>query len=129
MNYGIKEIKRIIKFGTIGFSGVIVNLGSLYILVQFFHISPKIAGAISIELSILNNYFWHSRWTFKDRGEKGVIGLIKYNIATIITSQAGNYIVYLLLLKTGLHYILAEILGIGAGAIFNYLFANFWVFR
>src|SRR5687767_11146527 len=58
--------RRFIKFGAVGATGVVVNLGCLALL-RRLGVHTNIASAIAIELSILSNFLINHLWTFGDR--------------------------------------------------------------
>jgi dolichol-phosphate mannosyltransferase len=114
----------------VGTSGIFVNLGGLYLLVNFLNLPPIISGALAIEASIINNFFWNNLWTWKDRRSESVLRrLFKYNLVTALTSALENYIVFTFLYKIGIYYILADLIGIGVAALINFLLSDRWVFK
>jgi putative flippase GtrA len=58
--------RRFIKFGAVGATGVVVNLGCLAAL-RKADVHTNVASAIAIELSILSNFLINHLWTFGDR--------------------------------------------------------------
>ncbi|MEL6929879.1 MAG: glycosyltransferase family 2 protein [Cyanobacteria bacterium J06600_6] len=60
------QVKRFIRFGISGFSGVFVNLAVLYLLREFVDLGLTRSAMIAGEIAIANNFFWNDRWTFKD---------------------------------------------------------------
>jgi dolichol-phosphate mannosyltransferase len=60
-----REWKKILKFGIVGISGIVVNEGVLIYLREFIGLSIPVANIFSIELSVLNNFIWNDLWTFK----------------------------------------------------------------
>jgi putative flippase GtrA len=58
--------RRFAKFGAVGASGVIVNLGTLALL-RRLGVHTNLASAVAIELSILSNFLINHLWTFGDR--------------------------------------------------------------
>jgi putative flippase GtrA len=62
--------RRFIKFGAVGATGVVVNLGCLAVL-RKAGVHTNVASAIAIELSILSNFFINHLWTFGDRRGSG----------------------------------------------------------
>jgi dolichol-phosphate mannosyltransferase len=61
-------VNRFIRFAAVGFSGVIVDMGTLYLLSD-----PSTLGwgltrskLIAAELAIINNFLWNDAWTFSD---------------------------------------------------------------
>jgi len=61
-------VNRFLRFAAVGFSGVIVDMGLLYLLSD-----PTMLGwgltrskLIAAEMAILNNFVWNDVWTFRD---------------------------------------------------------------
>lgn len=57
---------RFLKFCTVGFSGVFVNLAVLWMLADLFAMQVNLASAIAIEVSINSNFAVNELWTFSD---------------------------------------------------------------
>lgn len=73
---GIKDKQRLIKFGTVGFAGYLVNAFFLNLFGKFGW--PEWAiWAGSTELAILNNFVFNNLWTFKKEKIVGVGNWIK----------------------------------------------------
>jgi dolichol-phosphate mannosyltransferase len=66
----LPEAARFLKFCLVGLSGVIINLGLLYIFVELFNIQEVVAFTASILISIITNYFFNSRFTYRDNRSK-----------------------------------------------------------
>ncbi|BAA29119.1 glycosyltransferase [Pyrococcus horikoshii] len=116
------EVDRILKFSIVGLSGVGVNEGFLWLFVNFFHISKELGVIPSTELSILNNFLWNDLWTFKDIKKGSVIErLAKFHVAAFVGAVA-QFLVYWILLFLGIHYLLANLFGIGASFVVRYIF-------
>ncbi|MGQ9787973.1 MAG: glycosyltransferase [Candidatus Hadarchaeaceae archaeon] len=120
---------RILKFMTVGVSGIAVNNGVLWLLVSLNIMSPFFAEIFSIESSILSNFTLNNLWTFKGRKSGGIIyRLLKYH-GSVLVGAIVNYAVFVLLLTAGLHILVANTIGILVGFIFNYLLSETFVWR
>ncbi len=110
---GWREIQKVIKFGIVGASGIIVNMGVLFALTEFFQVYYLFSSLIAIELSIITNFLLNDFWTFrKDKAGKitrRFHRFISYNIVCV-----GNVLINISAL-----YVFTELLGI------NYLISNF----
>nr|5MLZ_A Chain A, Dolichol monophosphate mannose synthase [Pyrococcus furiosus DSM 3638]5MM0_A Chain A, Dolichol monophosphate mannose synthase [Pyrococcus furiosus DSM 3638]5MM1_A Chain A, Dolichol monophosphate mannose synthase [Pyrococcus furiosus DSM 3638] len=105
------EIDRIVKFSIVGLSGILVNEGFLWLFVNL-GIPKEIAVIPAVELSILNNFFWNDIWTFKDIRRGSIFSrLLKFHIAAL-SGAVVNFIVYWILLFLGIHYLIANLVGI-----------------
>ncbi len=120
---------RFVKFSVVGGSGIIVNLSSLYLLVEFARLPKGLAGAIAIELSIINNFYWNNLWTWRDRRrEPWWVRMFKFHLARGISALANLVILLILFYHFGLQYLLADVLGIIVAIIINFFFSEKWVF-
>jgi dolichol-phosphate mannosyltransferase len=60
-------IGRFLRFGTVGFSGVFVDMGVFWMLTTILALAPVPATVLSAEVAVMNNFIWNDRWTFADR--------------------------------------------------------------
>jgi len=130
----ILKNQRIIKFLIVGMSGLIVNIGSLYILKEFCKLHYLLAGFMAIELSIINNFLLNSFWTWKDRKVVSLkiflFRLIKFNISTGLTTLFINlFVLWVLTEFLHIYYLFSQLIGIILGTIINYLIYYYWVFK
>lgn len=106
------EWKKIFRFGLVGLSGIVVNMGFLYVLTEFAGLYYLISAAIAIELSIVNNFIWNDIWTFGATENLRFDRKIQRFGSFQAVSMGG------LLVNMGVLYLLADIFGV------NYLIAN-----
>ncbi len=127
------DIKRFVKFGMVGASGAGVNLGLLALFVQVAGMDEIVSVALSYEISILTNFMLNEIWTFRDRRVPGrkslLIRAVKFNMVSLV-GWAINLAVFSMVFKiAGIHYIVSEIIAIGAATLWNF-FANVkWTWR
>jgi dolichol-phosphate mannosyltransferase len=123
---------RLIKFGIVGASGVVVNVGGLYLFTEFVRIPYFIASVIAIELSILSNFTVNLLWTWRDRSQEGTLWtkIARYHIGAGATAFLGNYLILIALTEFfGIHYMISNLIGIAVGTFSNYLINDLWTFR
>lgn len=128
----VPEAGRFLKFCLVGGSGVIVNLGVLYVLVEFFSSGKNSAWLIAVILSILSNFVLNNIFTYSDKKSPSRSESIKRLFYFYITSLLGmllNFIVYRATMNLGLHYMLAALLGILAATFLNFYLATKVVWR
>ena len=126
-----KKLEEFIKFAIVGGSGVVVNMGLLFILTRFLSVRLEIASPIAIEVSILSNFTLNNLWTFKKRNTHVPFWtrLFRYHL---VTGLAGivNYLVLLLLVNSfGLHDMLSNLIGILIGTIITYSLNSLWTWN
>ena len=123
---------RFLKFGVVGASGVIVNMGGLYVFKEFAGIPYFIASLIAIELSILSNFTINLLWTWRDRAGEGTLWtkILRYHIGAGATAFLGNYLILIALTELlGMHYMVSNLIGISVGTLSNYIINDLWTFR
>ncbi|MFO0781712.1 MAG: glycosyltransferase family 2 protein [Candidatus Saccharimonadales bacterium] len=133
-------VQKFVRFGLVGASGALVNLGVLSLLVHLTNIDTLLAAAIAIEVSIISNFTLNHRYTFKGYGFYSVKQtreslrslarkLATYNIGVLIGAAVSFLTFALLYQVVGMHYLPADILAIGAGMIWNYWVSTRYVWR
>jgi putative flippase GtrA len=141
---------RFVKFGIVGGSGVIVNVGLLHAFTTVATIDYRIASIIAIECAVINNFLWNYFWTWNDRqaGSRRSFAymLFKFHLSSGLTALVVNW--GLLVLLNGvlrIDYHLSDLnllgrhvavsnmhcsnlIGIVCGAAVNFFLGHFWVF-
>jgi dolichol-phosphate mannosyltransferase len=126
-----KKLQEFIKFAIVGSSGVLVNMGLLFILTRFLSVRLEIASPIAIEVSILSNFTLNNLWTFKKRNTHVPFWtrLFRYHLVTGLAGVV-NYVVLLLLVNNfGLHDLLSNLIGILIGTIITYSLNSLWTWN
>ncbi|MBI2594334.1 glycosyltransferase [Candidatus Curtissbacteria bacterium] len=90
-----------------------------------------VASVISIELSILFNFFFHENWTFKHRSHQGRISFrfLKFNLTSIISPfiQLVSILVFARVFR--LHEQIGLAVGVVVGLFFNYFVNLLWIWK
>jgi dolichol-phosphate mannosyltransferase len=121
-----QEGARMIRFYIVGASGIGVCLGILWLLTEKVHVYYVLSNAIGFELSVINNFVWNEKWTFKDRVENRSMWqmrlkrLLQYNSVSVFTLLLNTAILFGLTHFLGLYYMISAIVGILVAAVFNY---------
>ena len=128
---------RFIKFGTVGFSGTIVNLTVLFLNqeILFKNIYPmerrlhiSLSGAIFV--ATMSNFLWNRWWTWNDRKGKTKHGFFvqmgQYYLASGLAISIQYF--FTILLARFTHYLIANILSIIIAAFITYIVNDIWTF-
>lgn len=94
---------RFVRFGLVGGSGVVVNLGLYAVLTRVMGLGDELPGrylayAFSVELSILTNFVLNDVWTFADRRVENpwYIRLFRFHLVSLV-GAAVNWGIFALL--------------------------------
>lgn len=123
-----REWKKVFKFGIVGITGIVVNLGLLFILVEYGHLSTYpldlIASAVAIEISILNNFIWNDLWTFCSLENSKYSGrwqrLAAFNIVSVGGAAINWGVFWVLTAGFGIYYLAAQFIGTLLGFVWNF---------
>ena len=125
-------LRRWLKFNAVGAIGIVVQIAVLWLLKSVLRIQYLAATAMAVEVAVLHNFLWHERWTWKDRtaARLGTFGrLVRFNLSNGLISIVVN-LVFMRVLAGYFHwpYLLANLIGITAGSLANYLASDRFVF-
>ena len=121
------EWKKMVKFGFVGFSGVLVNVGFLYLFTEYLGLYYITASVLAIEIAILNNFFLNDYWTFdlKDEVNSFTQSRLKrffsFQCVSIIGLIINIGILYILTDFFGIYYLVSNLIGILIVFFWNYL--------
>ena len=123
-------MKKFIKFGFVGASGVVVDTAMLFLLSdpRMLGLNLSIGKALAAETAIVNNFFWNDLWTFRDisaqrigRGARlGRFG--RFNMICL-----AGVLISILVLDTQVHFLHFNIYVANLIAIVIASLWNFWM--
>ncbi|MBT8453654.1 MAG: GtrA family protein [Deltaproteobacteria bacterium] len=126
------SIGRMLRFGIVGLSGVVVNQGLLMLLHGTFKAPLLLSSILAIEVSILTNFLLNHTWTWRlPLREPGLIRrVVQYHAAAVMAAFAGNVIVLMAAVELfGVDYRIANLVGIAVGTVINFTASEVWIFR
>jgi putative flippase GtrA len=115
------------SFLVIGVATTAVHYGVLIALVEAWGLNPVGATSAGFLAAVLLSYLLNRRFTFDERPGFSA-GLLKY-LATASVGLVLNAGTMALLVRWGLHYVLAQSIASGVALIWNFFAARFVVFR
>jgi putative flippase GtrA len=123
---------RFWRFNGVGVVGFAVQLGVLALLLRL-GLHYLAATALAVEITILHNFAWHERWTWKDRPAGGQVRrgrLWRFHALNGTVSLAGNLLLMGALVGTlGLSPVPANLVAVLACAMLNFVASDRVVFR
>jgi putative flippase GtrA len=127
-------VKRWLKFNGVGLLGVGVQLSTLTFLKGGLGLHYLVATVVAVEAAVLHNFAWHERWTWVDRTKlqrARLAGrLVRFHVANGLISVCGNLaLMWVLVSRSQLDYVAANILSIGACSMLNFYASEAFVFQ
>ena len=112
--------RRFQKFLLVGAIGLGVNQGVLFALVAQAGVAVAMASPIAILLSMIVTFTLNERWTWHDRGR----GRILHRALLYGSINSGglliNWLTLVSLDRMGLNYLIANLVGAGIAAVWNF---------
>jgi putative flippase GtrA len=112
--------RRFQKFLLVGAVGLGVNQGLLFTLVGLAGVPVAAASPIAILISMVVTFSLNERWTWRDRGQ----GRLHRRALLYGSINSGGLLINWLLLvaleRAGMNYLVANLIGAGIAAIWNF---------
>ena len=128
---------RFFKFGVVGASGTLVNLGVLYLAQEslFAAIEPasvrlNASLALAICCATLNNFSWNRVWTWRDRRRRISTPLPVQFGQYALASWVGILVQFTVtnLLAVHIYYLVANVIAIVLASVFDFVANDLWAF-
>jgi len=129
--------RRFLKFGTVGASGMLINLGLLYYAQEHIFTAVQqptmrlnLSLALAIFFATLNNFFWNRLWTWADR---------KQHYDRPMLTQFGQYTLacwlsialqaaFTNMLAPHFYYLIANLIAVVLTSVLNFVLNDIWTF-
>ena len=126
--------RRWLAFNGVGVLGVAVQLGLLTLLVHGGGLHYLAATAIAVEITVLHNFIWHQRWTWRDRPSPSAAAvarrLARFHLLNGTVSLFGNIAIMTVLCGTlRIDPVAANVVAIGVCSMLNFVASEVLVFK
>ena len=121
-------IGRFLRFGAVGLSGVVIDMGVLYLLHTVWGLGYTRSLIVSGEIAVINNFIWNDLWTFGDISQKqrqtSMIfkRFLKFNFICLMGIVIKVILANIFLNKLGMDAFLSNFIAIGLVTVWN-----FWI--
>jgi len=115
--------KHAFKYYLVGASGVLVNLGILFILTEFVGLWYLLSSTIGIYVSITSNFLFNKTWTFRDTAIKQRDFLMygKFIGVSLVGMGIQLGFNYIFVEKLSVYYLLAALMSIMIASSVNFV--------
>ncbi|HEY9858882.1 MAG TPA: glycosyltransferase [Candidatus Obscuribacterales bacterium] len=128
LRLALSPFGRFIRFGFVGLTGLFVDMSVFYLLREGLQLGLTRSNIISVELAIINNFFWNDAWTFSDVSSRQqgwrqrAKRLLKFNVVCLLGLVLNTLIVNGLYNVFHVNQYAAKMIAIAV-----VLFWNFWI--
>jgi putative flippase GtrA len=137
----VKGFIQYLKFGAVGLTSGVLDLGSLNLLLLIWptsnHVLLVVFNTFAYALAVLNSYIWNSRYTFREghaNTHRQKVAFIVQAIISLFISDGVLYVGTYFLSTTNLFpklvvYNIAKLLSMFLSSVASFFFMKFFVFR
>lgn len=115
-----KDYMSLTKFLLAGVVGLVVENGVLFLMFDYGSVNLFISKLVALEAAIVTVFFINDNFAFSEFDKKA-FAILRTNLVRAggtLISFSGLYVG----VELGLHYMIANTIGVGLGSMFNYYF-------
>lgn len=116
------------KYFIIGFSGLFLDLGLLWLFVKIFNFNPTLSLVFTQIILIIYNFLLNKYWSFKNK-ELPQKQFVKYLILFVINYFIGIIIMYLFNELLDFQAISVRAITIAMSVSWNFILYKYWVYK
>lgn len=124
---GWRLFRRYAQFCVVGSSGVIVDMGLIYLMADpnMLGWNLTLAKVVAAEAAVINNFIWNEAWTFRDLAVKDgwhqrLIRMLKFNLICATGIGVNVVLLNVQVFWMGWNVYLANFLGIVLVSLWNF---------
>jgi putative flippase GtrA len=111
---------KFIKFGIIGFSGLIIDFGVTYFCKEKVKIQKYISNAIGFTTAASSNYFFNRIWTFQSDNPRILSEYSSFLVISTIGLEINSLILWLLVSRFKQNFYLSKLIAIIVTTVWNF---------
>lgn len=119
-------IWKFLKFCIVGFSGMIIDFGTTWLLKEKFKVNKYIANSTGFILAASSNYLFNRCWTFHSGNPHITSEYVTFILISIVGLAISNLILCVLNDKMKINFYLSKLFAIGVVTIWNF-FMNYMI--
>ena len=120
---------QLIRFGTVGASGYVVNLAVFALCVHVLGIDYRVSAVIAWIVSVLNNFLLNRHWTFRAKQAHPVRQGVRFFAVSLVTFGFSYVVLIGLVSGAGMTKVLAQAIAVAAGTPLNFVGQKLWSFK
>ncbi len=120
---------RFLKFGIVGFSGLLIDFGVTYLLKEKVKIHKYISNTCGFITAATTNYFLNRTWTFHSNNSDIVMEYSSFIIVSIIGLSINSLIIWLFTSKFRYNFYFSKLIAIGITIIWNFVANLYFTFH
>jgi putative flippase GtrA len=120
---------KFLKFCIVGFSGMIIDFGTTWLLKEKVRINKYIANSTGFILAATSNYILNRCWTFHSENTQVATEYLSFILISIAGLGINTLVLYLLTDKVKLNFYLSKLFATGVVTLWNFYMNYLVTFR
>lgn len=120
---------KFIKFCVIGFSGMIIDFGTTWLLKEKARINKYIANSTGFILAATSNYIWNRILTFHSGNHLIVIEYLSFFLISLAGLGINNFIIFILNDRLKLNFYVSKLVAVVVVTCWNFSMNYLVTFR
>jgi putative flippase GtrA len=120
---------KFIKFCVVGFSGMVIDFGTTWLLKEKAGVNKYIANSTGFILAATSNYIWNRLWTFQSESNRIVVEYFSFIIISVVGLGINNLVVFLFSDKLKFNFYFSKLIAVGVVTIWNFIMNYLITFR
>jgi putative flippase GtrA len=117
---------KFLKFGIVGFTGMVIDFSITFLLKEKFKIHRYISSSAGFTIAASSNYLFNRIWTFSSNNPKILIEYGTFIIVSLIGLAINNLFLYIFEMKFKFRFYAAKLFAIAVTLVWNFL-ANYYL--
>ena len=119
---------KFVKFGIVGFSGVIVDFSITFVCKEYLKIQKYIANAIGFTIAATTNYLLNRVWTFESHNPNIMLEFTRFFVIALIGLGINSAIVWAMSGKLKANFYLSKLVATFVVTVWNFLINAYYTF-
>ena len=114
-------VLKFIKFCAVGFSGMVIDFGTTWLLKEKVRINRYIANSTGFILAATSNYIWNRFWTFQSENVHIATEYFSFIIISLTGLVINNLLLYFFSDKMKFNFYLSKLIAIVVVTLWNFI--------
>jgi dolichol-phosphate mannosyltransferase len=120
---------QLIRFGTVGASGYVVNLAVFAACVHLLKIDYRLASVVAFLVSVGNNFWLNRHWTFGAKEHHPARQAVKFFAVSLVAYGFSYFLLTTLVDDAGMDKVIAQATAVVAAMPLSFIGQKLWSFR
>lgn len=120
---------QLVRFGTVGASGYVINLAVFAALVHAASADKGIAATVAFAVALSNNFLWNRLWTFRLSEVHAGFQAARFCVVSLAAFAFNLIVLYTLVDGFGMAAVPAQALAIASATPLNFVGNKLWSFK